>query len=68
MKKLLINILFILYSFVSVMILGAGIIFPFQLAMQECSDMNWIGWIIYPSVLLIMGLQKKVLEYFNQQL
>lgn len=65
MKEIGMNILFILYSFASLMILGWAILFPFGIGMKDFP--SWTGWITYPLALIIMASQKKVLHYFNQK-
>ena len=65
MKEIWHNILFILYSFASMMILGWAILFPFGIGMKDFPI--WTGWFTYPMALIIMASQRKVLQYFTQK-
>ena len=65
MKEVALNILFILYGFVSMAILFIAILFPLVAGTKECP--YWIAWIVYPLALLIMASQRLCFEYFHKK-
>lgn len=66
MKTFLINILFLLYSIASMLILGWAMLFPFGIGMKGFDEVSWTGWITYPLALIIGASQGQVFNYFNK--
>lgn len=62
MKEIAITALFIVYSIVSVFIMGWAILYPLMIGVKDFP--TWSVWIVYPLTILIMASQKKVLDWF----
>lgn len=65
MKEVAMNVLFILYSFASMMVLGVSILFPFMVDVKGFP--NWIGWILYPLAVIVMASQGKIFQLFREK-
>lgn len=65
MKVIIFRMLFILYSFCFVFILGCCIGFPFMI--QDENFPKWTGFILYPIGLLIASTQEDVNNFFNKK-
>lgn len=65
MKSLLLNALFILYSFAAMLVLGWAMLYPFGLAMDDFPA--WTGWFTFPLALVVMVTQKKVIQFFTDK-
>lgn len=63
MKEFFRNILMIIYFLGSTVILLMGILYPLAYGMKDFP--NWIGWIVYPTALIIMASQNAALKYFG---
>lgn len=65
MKEIGFNILFVIYTFIALMVLSIAILYPFTIGMKGFE--SWVGWLVYPSTILTMATQKMAFRFFHSK-